>query len=94
LWLLFMLMLVIAKPLFLDRGFEARTRRAPGKDLRAAPKISLVLLARRGSALCGRLLFSFSRPGGAKFRAPAHSQYSSEKLFSLSAGCSLLVPSN
>ena len=52
-WLLFMLMLVIAKPLFLDRGFEARTRRAPGKDLLAAPKISLVLLARRGSASDG-----------------------------------------
>ncbi len=44
-WLLFTLMLFIAEPLFLDRWFEARARRAPQSTFTLLQRLHWVLLA-------------------------------------------------
>ncbi len=44
-WLLFTLMLFIAEPLFLDRWFEARARRAPQSTFALLQRLHWVLLA-------------------------------------------------
>jgi uncharacterized membrane protein len=61
-WLLFTLMLFIAEPLFLDRWFEARARRAPESTFALLQKLHWVLLTLSLVTLFGAVAGSHGLP--------------------------------